>query len=273
MKNFAAFRQAIERELFSHPVIQANAYTGWFKRGLAEEAQIRDLVAQFAVFSNHFIVLQAKRMVHAGSLEAERLARFILVSELGVGLDPRTGSAEGRTFRTGAAHINWLRRLGGQLGLQPARLGRWETGWPSTHAFLEGLDRTYGSRDGRVGAAASFAIETWAAFGLGRGPELEARNFWRELIDGLEGHNRRLRLPNGLKPLDASFFRGHLALESGHGAGVWRELEEAFGEPGFDPELFLQAGREALEAIHTFWLGLEERRAASAARPLGSRAL
>ena len=258
-RGFAAFRRTLEREFFRHPVITDNPYTKWFKRGEAGEAQVKDLILQFSVFSNHFIVLQAKRMVNAGTEEGERAARFILVNECGVGLDRGTGSAEGKSFRTSNAHINWLRELGKVLGLEPRAFGRWETGSPSTRAFLEGLDRTYGSRDGNVGEGASFAIETWAAFGIGEAPEEESNNFWKELITGLEAFNGR-RAAAGLPELPLAFFRYHFEIESGHGANVWRELEESFARPDFDREKFLAGGREALESIRTFWSGLDASR-------------
>lgn len=253
---FAAFRKRIEGEFFSHPVIVRNPYTKWFRQGLAGEDQVRDLLLQFSVFSNHFVALQAKRLVNAATEEGERTARYILVSECGVGMDPVTGSTEGRSFSTQNAHLNWLRETGKVLGLEPRRMGRWEEGSPSTHAFLEGLDRTYGSRDGQIGAGASFAIENWAAFGIGKG-EAESDNFWKELITGLEAFNRRRR---GREPLPLGFFQYHFELETGHGANVWRELEESFTEPGFDAGKFLAGGREALAAIHTFWLGLDKTR-------------
>lgn len=260
MADFAEFRRTIEREFLRHPVVLQNPYTAWFKQGLAQEEQVQDLVVQFSVFSNHFLVVQVKRMVNASTEEGERCARTILMNECGVSIDPKTGSAEGRTFSTANAHLNWLREVGSHLGLGPMDLGRWEKGSPSTQRFLEGLDRTYGSRDGRTGAGASFAIENWAAHGIGQGPERESRNFWKELISGLEGHNRRVRLPQGRRPLPLGFFQYHFEIESGHGAGVWRELEETFHSPGFDPRRFLKGGRAALDAIHTFWLGLDQSR-------------
>jgi hypothetical protein len=258
---FDHFKRLIERELFTHPVIVDNAYTRWFSRGEATYPQVSDLLLQFSVFSNHFLVVQTKRMVNAASEEAERGARFILMSECGVGLDRETGSTEGRAFKTENAHINWLRGAAAALGVEPRALGRWSAGTPSTHAFLDGLDRTYGSRDGWVGAGASFAIENWAAFGIGRGPELEARNFWKELITGLEGFNRQ-RSHAGLAPLPLGFFQYHFELETGHGANVWRELEESFIDPAFDREKFLAGGKEALESIHVFWRGLDSARRA-----------
>jgi hypothetical protein len=249
----------IRRELFDHPVITRNAYTEWFARGEADEDQVAELLMQFSVFSNHFLVVQVKRMVNAGTLEGEACARDILLNELGVAIDHRTGAAEGRTFRSANAHLNWLRECAAPLGLSPLELGKWKNGSAATHRFLDGLDRTYGSRDGNMGAGASFAIETWAAFGIGAGPELEARNFWKQLVVGLEAFNER-REAAGLKPLPLGFFKFHFETESGHGAGVWKELEQIQDKPDFDARRFLKGGRQALDAIHQFWLGLDESR-------------
>lgn len=259
MKNLETFKTVVRRELFTHPVITDNPYTAWFSRGGADDEQVADLLVQFSVFSNHFLVLQVKRMVNAGTLEGERCARNILMNECGVGLDPRTGSVEGRTFATGNAHLNWLREAGAVLGLEPMQLGRWDVGSAATHRFLTGLDKTYGSHDAMIGAGASFAIETWAASGLGGGAKLEAGNFWRQLIRGLEIVNRR-RGDEGLEAIPLGFFKFHAEIEAGHGVNVWRELEETFAQPGFDARRFLRGGRKALDAIETFWLGLDAQR-------------
>ncbi len=259
MKEFEAFKSVVRRELFTHPVITGNPFTAWFSRGEADEEQVADLLVQFSVFSNHFLVLQVKRMVNAGTLEGERCARNILMNECGVGLDPRTGSVEGRTFATGNAHLNWLREAGAALGLEPMQLGRWSSGSGATHRFLNGLDKTYGSRDAMIGAGASFAIECWAASGLGGGPRLEAGNFWRQLICGLERVNGR-RSAEGLDRIPLGFFKFHAEIEAGHGVNVWRELEETLAQPGFDARRFLRGGKKALDAIEVFWLGLDASR-------------
>ena len=267
MENLEAFKTVVRRELFTHPVITENAYTSWFSRGDLDEEQVADLLVQFSVFSNHFLVLQVKRMVNAATIEGERCARNILMNECGVGLDPRTGSVEGRTFASSNAHLNWLRDAGAVLGLEPMQLGRWQAGSAATHRFLNGLDKTYGSHDGMIGAGASFAIECWAASGLGGGPRLEAGNFWRQLIRGLESFNAR-RKADGLEPVPLGFFKFHAEIEAGHGVNVWRELEETFAQPGFDAKKFLKGGKKALDAIELFWLGLDDSR-----RSLGRDAL
>jgi len=262
MNDLEAFKSVVRKELFTHPVITDNRFTSWFARGEADEDQVADLLVQFSVFSNHFLVLQVKRMVNAGTLEGERCARNILMNECGVGLDPRTGSVEGRTFATGNAHLNWLRDAGAAVGLEPTRLGRWEAGSGATHRFLRGLDATYGSHDAMIGAGASFAIECWAASGLGGGPRLEAGNFWRQLIRGLEAVNFR-RSSEGLEAIPLGFFKFHAEIEAGHAVNVWRELEETFASPGFNAKRFLRGGKKALDAIEVFWRGLDASRRAN----------
>ena len=260
IKNFEAFKGVIEKEFFEHPVIVNNPYTKWFKQGLANTAQVKDLLLQFSVFSNHFIVVQCKRMVNATTIEGEESARAILLNECGVGMDVKSGSIEGQKFTTPNAHINWLRKVASMLDIEPRMLGRWETGTKATHDFLQGLDKTYGSLDGQIGSGASFAIETWAAYGIGQGKEAESNNFWKELIVGLETYNQKHRISKNLPALPLGFFQYHFETEAGHGASVWNELEETFSQPNFDERKYLEAGKVALQSIYTFWLGLDESR-------------
>lgn len=260
MVDFNSFKKVIEKEFFQHPVIVNNPYTKWFKEGTANTEQVKDLILQFSVFSNHFIVVQAKRMVNAMTLEGEESARAILLNECGVGMDVKTGSIEGQRFTTPNAHINWLRKIARMLELDQRIVGRWEIGTKSTHDFLNGLDKTYGSHDGQIGSGASFAIETWAAYGIGHGAKEESNNFWKELVLGLEGYNKKYRISKGLESLPLGFFQYHFETEAGHGTNVWQELEQTFKQSDFDQEKYLKAGKMALEAIYTFWLGLDETR-------------
>lgn len=256
-EDFKVFKKRIEKEFFRHPVIVNNPYTKWFKKGTANTAQVKDLILQFSVFSNHFIVIQAKRMVNAETPEGEECARAILLNECGVAQDVKTGSIEGKKYSSRNAHINWLRKIANMLELNPKLIGRWDTGTKYTHKFLEGLDKTYGSRDGQIGAGASFAIETWAAFGIGSGKNEESNNFWKELVSGIQGYNKKHRIPKGLPQLPLGFFLYHFQTESGHGVSVWQELEETYFKPDFNERKFIKAGKKALEAIYTFWKGLD----------------
>src|SRR5688572_19848480 len=186
MKQIASLREELTATVFAHEVIQRNPYTKWFKRGEANTEQVKDLVVQFSVFSNHFIPLEAKRMVNAATEKEEREARSILGSEIGVPINVKTGDIEGRAFSHDNAHIKWLRDIGEMLGLNRDQLGKWKIGSAATHEFLERLEEVYGSRDNDIGAGASFAIESWAGYGIGKGEEAESYNFWKELIMGLE---------------------------------------------------------------------------------------
>ena len=260
MKQIASLREELTASVFAHEVIQSNPYTKWFKTGEANTNQVIDLVVQFSVFSNHFIPLEAKRMVNAATEEEEKEARAILGSEIGVSIDATTGNIEGHRFSHNAAHIKWLRDIGEMLGLDRNQLGKWALGSDATHTFLKLLEEVYGSPDNNIGSGASFAIESWAGYGIGKGEVLESNNFWRELIVGLEKYNQSTRKPLGLAPLNIAFFRFHFGLETGHVANVEHELAEVFMRRDFDREKWLLGATQALEAILIFWKGLDESR-------------
>ena len=260
MRQIASLREELTSGVFAHEVIQQNPYTKWFKHGEANTAQVIDLVEQFSVFSNHFIPLEAKRMVNAATEAEEMEARAILGSEIGVSIDAATGNIEGHRFSHSAAHIKWLRDIGEMLGLDRNQLGKWAVGSEATHEFLKRLEEVYGSPDNNVGSGASFAIESWAGYGIGKGEELESNNFWRELIVGLERYNQKNRRALGLPPLNIGFFRFHFGLETGHVANVEHELAEVFMRRDFDREKWIHGANDALDAIMVFWRGLDRER-------------
>jgi hypothetical protein len=238
-----------------HRVIVANPYTQWFAKGEMNTQHVEDLLIQFSVFSNHFLRIQCTRMVNAVrlGLEAEREARAILVSELGV--------TQSNTFAHYYAHINWLRETATPLALAPPKipypLGDWDLGLKTTHKFLEELEATYGSRDPSIAAGASFAIETWAGFGL-KNEETENLNFWKQLIVGLNNFNDSRR---GVYPvLKLNFFKFHVEDEKKHVESVERELLETFDLPQFNIEKWNEGAFRALDAILLFWVGLDEQR-------------
>lgn len=253
----------LQREIHQHPVIVNNPYTKWFKMGNANTEQVKDLVLQFSVFSNYFLVIQCKRMVNAPSEAVMKLARDIMVNELGVKMnttEDNFGDTDGNKFQHKNAHLNWLRKIGEMLDLDPDTLGNWSIGTEATHKFLEQLEEAYGSRDNNIGGGASFAIETWAGHGIGHGEENEYNNFWKELVIGLEVYNKKHREPEGKAPIGMGFFQHHFDIEAGHVKTVEKELEEEFFSPGFDEEKWFEGARRALQAIYIFWLGLNETR-------------
>ena len=267
-KDFAVFKDRIDREFMRHPVVVANAYTGWFATGDLSLRQLRDFTVQFSVFSNQFLLAALNRVINADTLQAAREAKEILMNELGViyNAGPNTrrgvvgspdadregdpslvsteGTVDGGRFRFQAAHSEWLLRFGGALGLRYTDLGNRRHGSASTLSFCDELFGLYGSDDYNEAMGAAFAVENWAAAG-----------FWRELIAGLE-QVKRTRVPD----LPLAFFTWHDKIEDQHREHVWDELKACYESPKFKEEPFMSAGVRMLDGVKTFWDGLEEAR-------------
>lgn len=258
--DFDGFYRLVEADLLRHPIILNNPYTKWFKRGDANPAQMMDLFRQFSVFSNYFLVIQCESMVFADSEEEERCARAILASELGVEMNVHTGDVEGNIFNHAHAHINWLRETALELcrdsDFKSFVLGSWNLGYCSTHEFLKKLRQRYAGRNRNKRTAASFAIETWAGFGIGKGQDSENNNFWRELVVGIEKFNNVYRLPKGLKPIDPRFFQWHFDIEAGHALNVMELLKATYNRPDFNAREWFEGGNGSLDALSIFWDGL-----------------
>jgi hypothetical protein len=83
-RSFETFKGTVERELMRHPVVTDNAYTAWFAEGRVPLDHLRHFTVQFSVFSNQFLLAALNRVVNAGTLEAARESKEILLNELGV---------------------------------------------------------------------------------------------------------------------------------------------------------------------------------------------
>jgi hypothetical protein len=270
-ERFAAFVQRCNEELMTHPVITNNEYCEWFALGEATRENVRHFVVQFSVFSNLFLIAQLMKTINAGSLEGMRASKEILANELGVIFnkpgaslgevadkdregDPDIvsieGTVDGGTFRFKAAHFEWLLRLGEKLDLSFNDMGKRRHGTPATLFFCDQLAAIYGNEDPNIAEGASFAVENWAAAG-----------FWKQLVTGLEAFKRREQ-----KDLPLAFFTWHDRIEEQHADHVMDELEELYFEDGFDEEKFLKGGREMLDGVEAFWVGLNEQRIAASYR-------
>ncbi len=270
VEDFRAFLNDVDRELLRHCVITNNAYTRWFRAGLATDDELRHFIRQFSVFSNQFLIASLLKVINAPSLQQARASKEILLNELGViyrkpgqpagNGAPRTaeemdregdpelvgteGTVDGGTFRFRAAHFEWLCAVGETLGLKFEDLGKRPQGRPTTLHFCDELQRLYGSDDPRIAEGASFAVENWAAAG-----------FWQELEDGLL-HIQESRHPH----LRLAFFTWHNRVEAQHAGHTMEELEEVYFGPDFVRDRFFQGGREILDAVAVFWDRLEEDR-------------
>ena len=52
---FDKFKERIEKELFTHPVIVNNEYCKWFTNGRIEKDDVVEFTKQFSVFSNQIL--------------------------------------------------------------------------------------------------------------------------------------------------------------------------------------------------------------------------
>ena len=257
--SLSAFRARLDREVLGHPAIRANPYTAWFKQGELTAAQARAFLVQFSVFSNQFLVAQLQKVLNAESVDEMRASKEILANEIGVGfrgtggdalLGSTLGSVEGGTFHFSAAHFELLARMARQFGLEFADLGKRRFGTGATLHFCDELQRLYAHEDYQVAAAASWAIENWAAAG-----------FWDELVEGWRRYGKRLRL----EPFDIGFFTWHARIEANHAQHTSDELAELLADRPIDEERFIQNANLMLDAVLVFWRGLDLQRAALAA--------
>jgi len=266
---FSRFVEVCNQKLMTHSVITDNKYCQWFAMGEAEREIVNHFIVQFSVFSNLFLIAQLMKVINAGTLEGMRASKEILANELGVifnkpdnkleGVadtdregDPDIvtieGSVDGGTFRFRAAHFEWLLRLGSVMGLGFNDIGKRRHGTPATLFFCDQLHLIYGNEDPNIAEGASFAVENWAAAG-----------FWKELVAGLEAFKKKEQ-----PDLPLAFFTWHDRIEDQHAGHVMDELEELYFTPEFDEEKFLKGGRNMLDGVEAFWVGLNEHRIAAA---------
>jgi hypothetical protein len=279
-RRFLAFQARIHGELLQHRVIVRNPYTAWFSRGEQSEAQIRAFIVQFSVFSNQFLLAQLHKMLNADTLEGMRSSKEILANEIGVvfrrlpqagtngangaatagagsgllrlepdrEIDPELvsteGTVDGGRFQFRAAHFEWLLRMAERAGLGFDDVGKRRHGLPSTIFFCDELIRLYGGDDYTAAQASSYAVENWATAG-----------FWKELIAGFTGYNRR----SGAG-LPLAFFTWHDQLEAQHARHTQEELEEIYFDRPLDEDSFIRCGNEMLAGVAAFWDGLEAQR-------------
>jgi hypothetical protein len=270
VEQFRAFLGRVDQDLLHHRIITDNPFTRWFREGQASNAQLAHFVRQFSVFSNQFLVAALFRVINASSIQQARAAKEILLNELGViyhrpdGREPTLqatdeeskdregdpelvgteGTVDGGIYRFRAAHFEWLLSVGEALGLRFEDMGKRRHGRAYTIRFCDELQRLYGNESGQIAEGASFAVENWAAAG-----------FWQELEDGLLKIKAE-RLPG----LRVAFFTWHNRVEGQHAGHTMEELESVFFDPDFDETMFFLGAHQVLDAIATFWDGLENDR-------------
>ena len=195
-QDLSPFAARALKKVGEHPIVVHNPYTSWFASGSASRDEVRDLVVQFSVFSNLFLIAQLNKIINSPTLDDMREGKEILANEIGVvfnkgkkeaapaagdaaGFDPSlvsvSGTVEGGVYKHRAAHFEWLLDVGESVGLEFKDLGKRRHGTAATLHFCDQLNEIYGSEDPNVSIGASFAIEHWANAG-----------FWDELVMGFK---------------------------------------------------------------------------------------
>ena len=285
-RDFDTFKDTVDRELMRHPVVTDNAYTAWFAEGRVPLDHLRHFTVQFSVFSNQFLLAALNRVINAGTLEAARESKEILLNELGVIYAGGGRTADGEGARVGAGPVD---RRDARAGAGPADADReGDPALVSTTGTVDGgTFRFSGGRHFewllRFGAALGlgfadmgqrrhgdpatlfFCDELFRLYGSGDYNEAmgasfavenwAAAGFWKELIRGLE----RVKAEQ-VPALPLAFFTWHDRLEENHRAHVWHELRACHDSPEFEGGGFIAAGVEMLDAVGAFWDGLYDAR-------------
>ena len=74
----------------NHHIVKSNPYTEWFATGEATIEQSQELVQQFSVFSNLFLLAQLNKVINAPTLDEMREGKEILANEIGVVFKPKS---------------------------------------------------------------------------------------------------------------------------------------------------------------------------------------
>jgi pyrroloquinoline-quinone synthase len=210
----------------AHPAIH-NDFLTRFSRGEVSEREFDDFAREFFHFSRTFPAILANLLVNtADEAEAFELTK-VLTSELGDG-DPSR------------RHELLFRKFLRSIGIDPTRVIS-EQVKPSTNAYLNGLWRLYGGRDHTKALGASFGLENMAI------------PMWDQLIPGLRIIKEK-RFPG----MDIEYFTFHRELESQH-EDAMEEVSEIVGKDPASEKSFESGIVEALDLLHGFWVGLEEK--------------
>ena len=226
-------------------------------------------------------------MINAGTLEAARESKEILMNELGViYVDPERARPGARPVDVDRICLDPERARPGVGAGDADREG--DPALVSTTGTVEGgtfrfraahfewllrFGAALGLRFGDMGkrrhgdpGTLFFCDELFRLYGsddyneaMGASFAVEnwaAAGFWKELIAGLE----RVKAEQ-VPALPLAFFTWHDKLEANHRDHVWHELRACYDSPSFEDEAFIAAGVTMLDAVRTFWDGLYAARA------------
>ncbi|HWF62249.1 MAG TPA: iron-containing redox enzyme family protein [Nitrospira sp.] len=229
------FHQEMRRLVLEHSAIN-NSYLDRFRAGDLTDLDLKEFAFEFYNFSRFFPKILMSQLVHT---EDERVAdelTKVLYSELG---DGQTRHRHELLYRS------FLRSV--DIDIHEAMT---RPMLPSTHTYIEGMERLYTDGNHAKALGASFGLENMAI------------TMWDHLIPGLT--HLKLRYPQ----MDLAYFTFHRQLEVTHEEAMEHAVVAMQGtdETGMskqDEDDFRSGVDAVLGYLEGFWAGLEQRKTIS----------
>lgn len=226
-----SFYQQMRDEVLHHGAIN-NRYLDRFRRGEISDEEFGTFAVEFYSFARFFPKILISQLVNTEDESVADELTKVLYSELGDGQVKRRHELLYRDFlRSIGFHIHDV--------LATPML-------PSTQAYIDGMERLYGSGNHAMALGASFGLENMAI------------TMWDHLIPGLL-HLRASRYPS----LDITYFTFHRQLEASHEEAMKNAVAALDGEEGLgrlsprEREDFHRGMVAVLDYLEGFWLGLD----------------
>ena len=194
---------------------------------------------EFYNFARFFPQVLVAQLVNTEDEQIADELTKVLYSELGDGETRR---------RHELLYRNFLRSLGIDIHDAMTR-----SMLPSTHAYIEGMERLYSDGNHAKALGASFGLENMAI------------TMWDHLIPGLM-HVKAIRHPH----MDLTYFTFHRQLEQSHEEAMKQAVHAM---DGLDlavtqQEDFRQGVKAVLNYLEGFWMGLDNRQSANIRQPV-----
>lgn len=227
------FHQEMRRLVLEHGAIN-NSYLDRFRAGNLTDLDLKEFALEFYNFSRFFPQILMSQLIHT---EDERVAdelTKVLYSELG---DGQTRHRHELLYRS------FLRSVGIDIHEAMTR-----PMLPSTHIYIEGMERLYSDGNHAKALGASFGLENMAI------------TMWDHLIPGLT-LLKLTRYPQ----MDLAYFTFHRQLEATHEEAMEHAVAVMQGtdETGMskqDEDDFRSGVEAVLGYLEGFWAGLEQRK-------------
>ena len=232
------FYQEMRQLVLEHGAVN-NSYLDRVRSGDLSDEELKEYAMEFYNFARFFPQVLVAQLVNTEDEQIADELTKVLYSELGDGETRR---------RHELLYRNFLRSLGIDIHDAMTR-----SMLPSTHAYIEGMERLYSDGNHAKALGASFGLENMAI------------TMWDHLIPGLM-HVKAIRHPH----MDLTYFTFHRQLEQSHEEAMKQAVHAM---DGLDlavtqQEDFRQGVKAVLNYLEGFWMGLDNRQSANIRQPV-----